>query len=54
MLLQDNSEKLQAYTYVWSDSTDTNLYGEWDLEVDLLSFIFLLQQITDLLTEVVK
>ncbi|KAL4564969.1 hypothetical protein LXL04_029048 [Taraxacum kok-saghyz] len=24
---------LQAYTYVWAKSNDTNLYGDWDFEV---------------------
>lgn len=30
--LTDTSEKLQVYTYVWCNSTDPDLYGEWDLE----------------------
>ncbi|KAA8520987.1 hypothetical protein F0562_011660 [Nyssa sinensis] len=30
--LMDNSEKLQAYTYVWGNSSDPNLYGDWDFE----------------------
>ncbi|XP_059461028.1 AIG2-like protein D [Corylus avellana] len=28
----DNSEKLQAHTYVWTDKNDPNLYGDWDFE----------------------
>lgn len=31
--LQDSSEKLKAATYVWSNISDPNLYGEWDFEV---------------------
>ncbi|KAK3041536.1 hypothetical protein RJ639_002222 [Escallonia herrerae] len=30
--LVDSSEKVQAYTYVWANSTDPNLYGEWNFE----------------------
>ncbi|KAL3534714.1 hypothetical protein ACH5RR_003175 [Cinchona calisaya] len=30
--VMDSSEKLQANTYVWSNKTDPNLYGEWDFE----------------------
>ncbi|XP_071692186.1 AIG2-like protein D isoform X1 [Rutidosis leptorrhynchoides] len=30
--LGDTSEVLQAYTYVWGNSTDPDLYGEWDFE----------------------
>ncbi|KAI3812498.1 hypothetical protein L1987_17208 [Smallanthus sonchifolius] len=30
--LLDASEVLQAYTYVWGNSTDPDLYGEWDFE----------------------
>ncbi|KAL9230443.1 hypothetical protein vseg_005792 [Gypsophila vaccaria] len=30
--LVDNSEKLQVYTYVWSDKNDQSLYGDWDFE----------------------
>ncbi|KAL8201295.1 hypothetical protein R6Q57_012634 [Mikania cordata] len=30
--LLDTSEVLQAYTYVWGNSTDPDLYGEWDFE----------------------
>ncbi|XP_076916684.1 AIG2-like protein D [Bidens hawaiensis] len=30
--LLDASEVLQAYTYVWANSTDPDLYGEWDFE----------------------
>ncbi|KAL0294298.1 UNVERIFIED_CONTAM: AIG2-like protein D [Sesamum calycinum] len=29
---QDTAEKLKAYTYVWENKTDPNLYGEWDFE----------------------
>ncbi|RVW17366.1 AIG2-like protein D [Vitis vinifera] len=29
--LMDGPEKLQAKTYVWRNSNDTNLYGDWDL-----------------------
>ncbi|CAI9259212.1 unnamed protein product [Lactuca saligna] len=31
--LKDTPDVLQAYTYVWAKSNDTNLYGEWDFEV---------------------
>ncbi|PWA73091.1 AIG2-like family protein [Artemisia annua] len=31
--LLDTSEVLQAYTYVWVNSEDPDLYGEWDFEV---------------------
>ncbi|KAJ0807021.1 putative gamma-glutamylcyclotransferase, AIG2, gamma-glutamyl cyclotransferase-like superfamily [Helianthus annuus] len=30
--LLDASEVLQAYAYVWGNSTDPDLYGEWDFE----------------------
>ncbi|GAV63647.1 AIG2 domain-containing protein [Cephalotus follicularis] len=30
--LMDSSAKLQAHTYVWSNTNDPNLYGDWDLE----------------------
>nr|XP_043638869.1 AIG2-like protein D [Erigeron canadensis] len=30
--LLDTSEVLQAYTYVWGNSVDPDLYGEWDFE----------------------
>lgn len=30
--LQDTSEKLKAYTYVWGNRSDPNLYGDWDFE----------------------
>ncbi|GJR46836.1 reverse transcriptase domain-containing protein [Tanacetum coccineum] len=30
----DTSEVLQAYTYVWGNSTDTDLYVDWDFEID--------------------
>ncbi|RAL50443.1 unnamed protein product [Cuscuta campestris] len=30
--LMDGSEIVQAYTYVWADKTDPDLYGEWDFE----------------------
>ncbi|XP_012076294.1 AIG2-like protein D isoform X2 [Jatropha curcas] len=30
--LMDNTEKLQAYAYVWCDKDDPNLFGEWDFE----------------------
>ncbi|KAH6790956.1 AIG2-like induced family protein [Perilla frutescens var. frutescens] len=32
VLVKDDSEKLEAYTYVWENKTDPNLYGEWDFE----------------------
>ncbi|XP_062163215.1 AIG2-like protein D isoform X2 [Alnus glutinosa] len=32
VFVTDNSEKLQAHTYVWSDKNDPNLYGDWDFE----------------------
>nr|XP_043629306.1 AIG2-like protein D [Erigeron canadensis] len=31
--LLDSSDTLQAYTYVWVDKDDPDLYGEWDFEV---------------------
>ncbi|OMO61942.1 AIG2-like protein [Corchorus capsularis] len=27
-----NNKQLQAHAYVWSDSNDPNLYGDWDFE----------------------
>ncbi|KVH91512.1 AIG2-like protein D [Cynara cardunculus var. scolymus] len=30
--LLDMSDALQAYTYVWANPDDPNLYGEWDFE----------------------
>ncbi|PWA85366.1 butirosin biosynthesis, BtrG-like protein [Artemisia annua] len=30
--LLDTSEVLQAYAYVWGNSTDPDLYGDWDFE----------------------
>ncbi|CAL0327270.1 unnamed protein product [Lupinus luteus] len=30
--VNDNAEKLQVYTYVWTNHNDPNLYGEWDFE----------------------
>lgn len=30
--LTDTSEKLLAHTYVWSNTNDPKLYGEWDFE----------------------
>ncbi|KAD6453786.1 hypothetical protein E3N88_08492 [Mikania micrantha] len=30
--LLDGSNILQAYTYVWANSDDPDLYGEWDFE----------------------
>ncbi|XP_028781309.1 AIG2-like protein D [Neltuma alba] len=30
--LKDNSEKLQAHTYIWSNKSDPNVYGDWDFE----------------------
>ncbi|KAI5673040.1 hypothetical protein M9H77_13404 [Catharanthus roseus] len=30
--LMDSSEKLLAETYVWSNMTDPNLYGDWNFE----------------------
>ncbi|KAL8462133.1 hypothetical protein ACS0TY_033281 [Phlomoides rotata] len=32
VFLKDVTEKLEAYTYVWEDKTDPDLYGEWDFE----------------------
>lgn len=37
--LQDGPEKLQAKTYVWRNSNDTNLYGDWDFEVKWSLFL---------------
>ena len=31
--LQDGLEKLEAEAYVWGNSNDTDLYGDWDFEV---------------------
>ncbi|GAA0175794.1 hypothetical protein LIER_28902 [Lithospermum erythrorhizon] len=31
--LQDGAEKSEAYTYVWANQTDPDLYGEWNFEV---------------------
>ncbi|GMH11812.1 hypothetical protein Nepgr_013653 [Nepenthes gracilis] len=40
---EGNLEKLQAYTYLWADKNDPNLYGDWDFEewkrVDMEDFI---------------
>ncbi|KAK8550626.1 hypothetical protein V6N13_119141 [Hibiscus sabdariffa] len=30
--LLENSDKLQTQAYVWSNTNDPNLYGEWDFE----------------------
>ncbi|CAA0841837.1 AIG2-like (avirulence induced gene) family protein [Striga hermonthica] len=30
--LEDSSEKLKAYTYVWENKTDPDLNGEWNFE----------------------
>ncbi|KAK9065625.1 hypothetical protein SSX86_015026 [Deinandra increscens subsp. villosa] len=30
--LLNSSDMLQAYTYVWANSEDPDLYGEWDFE----------------------
>ncbi|KAK1264504.1 Protein AIG2 [Acorus gramineus] len=30
--LADGPEKLQAYTYVWKNKSDPDLYGDWDFE----------------------
>ncbi|CAN8314941.1 unnamed protein product [Cochlearia groenlandica] len=32
LLTADNSEKLQAKTYVWANKDDHDLYGTWDFE----------------------
>ncbi|GJS63384.1 AIG2-like protein D [Tanacetum coccineum] len=37
--LLDTSENLQAYTYVWVNSEDPDLYGEWDFEPSSYVFI---------------
>ncbi|KAL7165813.1 hypothetical protein ACSBR2_036643 [Camellia fascicularis] len=29
---KDGSQKLQAHTYVWANSSDPNLYGDWSFE----------------------
>ncbi|CAH9062420.1 unnamed protein product [Cuscuta epithymum] len=31
-LVDASSEVFQAYTYVWADAADPDLYGEWDFE----------------------
>lgn len=38
--LQDTSEVLKAYTYIWANSDDPNLYGEWDFEVKKFVIMF--------------
>ncbi|KAL6985071.1 AIG2-like protein D [Sarracenia purpurea var. burkii] len=30
--LMDSSQKLQSHAYVWANSNDPNLYGDWDFE----------------------
>ncbi|KAH1067212.1 hypothetical protein J1N35_032199 [Gossypium stocksii] len=30
--LLESSDKLQAHAYVWSNTSDPNLYGDWDFE----------------------
>ncbi|GLT67519.1 hypothetical protein SLA2020_398200 [Shorea laevis] len=30
--LMENSDKLHAYAYVWSNKNDPNLYGDWNFE----------------------
>ncbi|XP_019242305.1 PREDICTED: AIG2-like protein D isoform X1 [Nicotiana attenuata] len=37
--LMDSSKTLQAETYVWVDKKDPNLFGEWDFEVNVRSYI---------------
>jgi len=32
-MLQDNSVLL-AYTYIWGEKDDPDLYGDWDFEVN--------------------
>ncbi|KAG6408219.1 hypothetical protein SASPL_131223 [Salvia splendens] len=32
VIVKDGMEKLIAYTYVWENKTDPNLYGTWDFE----------------------
>ncbi|KAK6912387.1 Gamma-glutamylcyclotransferase, AIG2-like domain, partial [Dillenia turbinata] len=32
--LMDSDKKLQAYTYIWGNKSDPNLYGDWNFEVD--------------------
>ncbi|XP_019242306.1 PREDICTED: AIG2-like protein D isoform X2 [Nicotiana attenuata] len=36
---KDSSKTLQAETYVWVDKKDPNLFGEWDFEVNVRSYI---------------
>jgi len=33
LFVQDNSENLRVYAYVWSNPNDPDLYAEWDFEV---------------------
>jgi hypothetical protein len=41
LFVQDNSENLRAYAYVWSNPNDPDLYAEWDFEVSLqYTFIY--------------
>ncbi|KAF6141796.1 hypothetical protein GIB67_027974 [Kingdonia uniflora] len=35
--LSNTEENFQAYTYVWENKNDPNLYGNWDFEVTLFS-----------------
>ena len=37
-MLQDNSEKLLAYAYIWGEKDDPDLYGDWDFEVSFACF----------------
>lgn len=30
--LVENTEKVQAFTYVWDDKDDPNLYGDWNFD----------------------
>ncbi|THG00963.1 hypothetical protein TEA_001366 [Camellia sinensis var. sinensis] len=37
--LMDGSQKLQAHTYVWANSSDPNLYGDWSFEIFVYDFL---------------
>ncbi|KAI9100803.1 hypothetical protein K1719_024165 [Acacia pycnantha] len=43
--LKDNSEKLKAHAYIWSNRSDPNFYGDWDFERE--QFLLLGEFISD-------
>ncbi|KAM7464203.1 hypothetical protein LguiA_032324 [Lonicera macranthoides] len=50
--LMGRSENLQANAYVWSNSSDPNLYGEWDFEAGFLYYCIAGTQTYDLQVQV--